>query len=184
MIRYLVCGHSRNPLKMTKRTFERLMSYHQVMPAYFDLVSVFGLEEIAFDQRFSGFRDQTTIGTLESEVELNRSTQRIQLCYNLKAPFQQPNQLWTIRQAAIHHQFDLENGTALWIVTKGEWDPLKQRTTEATNKDGRPEDKDFTSVTTALRAALSIHILFTQWSGEDWRTYIRNLEAMVELKVR
>jgi hypothetical protein len=42
---------------------------------------------------------------------------------------------WSIRQAAIHHQFDIVYGPALWIVTKGNKD-IKERFKELTGKYG------------------------------------------------
>src|ERR1700722_813047 len=90
MFSYLFGGHSRKSLNITRRMLLRILSYHQVMPAYLDFISVFGSQDDPKDLRFSGFREQTLISKGDKirgpEVtSLGRSGRQIQLCYNLKA---------------------------------------------------------------------------------------------------
>src|SRR6187402_2626297 len=107
----------------------RILRYHQVMPGYLDFMAVFGSQNENRDLRFSGFREQTSITKPSRALEmrnLGRSGRQFQLCYNLKAVACKSlpgtdlsEQQWSVRQAAIHHQFDVEEGTTLWIVTQG-----------------------------------------------------------------
>ena len=165
------------------------MTYHQVMPAYLDFMLVFGAQSDAKDLRFSGFREQIRLKTppiAHSIPALGRSGRLYQLCYNLKGVQlkKQSNEdikldEWSIRQAAIYHQFDVEYGTTLWIVTKGGGDIL-DRYKELTGPNGRPEDRTFGSLESCFRSSLSTHLLLSHWSTEEWRWYIRWLEEVLD----
>lgn len=165
-----------------------LFTYHQVTPAYLDFLFVFGAQFEPRDLRFSGFREQMMLKPLPGRAipQLGRSGCQFQLCYNLKGvtlksvdPDDAKLNDWSIRHAAIHHQFDLVYGTTLWIVTKGGTD-LRQKFKELTGEDGRPEDRDFTSPPACFRASLSAHLLFCHWATEDWRRYLKWLEQVAE----
>lgn len=169
----------------------RTLSYHQVMPIYLDFISVFGQQSRPRDLRFSGFRDQTLLsGPLKGPVipDLGRSGRQFQLCYNLKS-VSPPSSVdpmdakeWPIRQAAIHHQFDVLEGTTLWLITKGNLD-LKDRIQDMTGKDGRPEDRAFGTSEECFKSSLAVHLMLCHWSTEEWRWYIQRLEAVIEEEV-
>ena len=167
----------------------RILTYHQVMPAYLEFIYVFGKQNRPRDLTYSGFREQSLIGNPAkgpAVTGLGRSGRQFQLCYNLKAPFLRkfPNEQWEIQQAAIHHQFDVVEGTAVWIVTKGDQE-LKERIERMTGTglQGRPEDCNFTTTEDCLRSSLAVHLLLCNWSSEDWRWYIKSLEDSVHKEV-
>ena len=189
---YIYGEHSRAHLKIFRDMLTQILTYHQVMPAYLDFVSVFGAQSEPHDLRFAGFREQVTLADPPRGPmmpSLGRSGRQYQLCYNLKCVTlkvedQTNSKLneWSIRQAAIHHQFDLVEGTTLWIVTKGNLD-LQERFKELTGKTGRPEDKAFGTAEECFRSSLAAHLLYCHWSTEDWRWYIRWLERVIEDEV-
>lgn len=170
--RYFYGQNSRDKLKTTRASLTQIMTYHQVMPVYLDFMLVFGAQSDAKDLRFSGFREQIRLKVQPSRhviPELGRSGRLFQLCYNLKGvqAKKQSNENikldeWSIRQAAIFHQFDVEHGTTLWIVTKGGKDILN-RYKELTGPDGRPGDKTFTDTEACFRSSLSTHLLICHW---------------------
>lgn len=170
----------------------QILTFHQVMPAYLDFMHVFGEQPEQPDLRFSGFRDQTNIGPSFQRLaipSLGRSGRQFQICYNLKnveLKTQDPKSTlgneWSIRQVAVHHQFDVVEGTTLWILTKGGLD-LQQRFKELTGKDARPEDKSFGTVEECFRSSLSAHLLWCYWSTDDWRTYLKWIETAVNDEV-
>lgn len=181
---YFYGGDSREPLKVTRESLTRVLTYHQVMPSYLDFMYVFGKQEKPRDLGYSGFREQTLLSNIPRgpAVEVRgRSGRQYQMSYNLKAPFFRtlPDTLWTIRQAAIHHQFDIVTGTSLWIITKGDKE-LKNRIELMTGPDGRSEDSDFTSPPNSLKSSLAVHTLIAHWSGEDWRWRIKALEDDID----
>ena len=181
-------GHSRNALRITYEMFSRIMSYHQVMPEYLDFVSVFGVQEKPRDIRFGGFRSSTSLEQAQTSLAipfLGRSGRTFRLCYNLKAPERNLSDLgkWSIRQAAIFHHFDVETGTALWLLTKGELEPLRSRINYLTGPKGRPEDRSFSKPEDCFRSSIAVVLLLCHWSTEDWRWYIISLEDTFDREV-
>ena len=84
---YIYGENSRARLKITQSMLTQILTYHQVMPAYLDFISVFGSQSKLHDLRFSSFREQATLADpLRSRVVhgLGRSGRQYQLCYNLK----------------------------------------------------------------------------------------------------
>ncbi|EUC28208.1 hypothetical protein COCCADRAFT_109750 [Bipolaris zeicola 26-R-13] len=185
---YLYGQHSRDKLKTTRESLCQLLSYHQVMPVYLDFMLVFGGQTDAIDPRFSGFREQIRLRNPRSGhgvPELNRSGKLFQLSYNLKGVHLKKRDheniklnVWSIRDAAIYHKFDVEYGTTLWIVTKGGKDIL-ERYADLTKPDGRPEDIKYDNPTACFRSTLVTHLLYCHWATEDWRWYIVWLERVI-----
>ena len=89
---------------------------------------------------------------------------------------------WYIRQGAFYHQFDVENGNSLWIITRAGLD-IKQRVESMTGKTGRSEDRKYQNLSECLRSSLAMHLLLCHWSFENWRTYFQWLEDKVEEEV-
>lgn len=173
---------------MTRTMLVRILTYHQVMPSYLDFIAVFGSQSEPRDLRFSGFREQCLLSTPArgpAVPSLGRSGRQFQLCYNLKgANCKNPTAVvkdkqWTVRQAAFHHQFDVELGTTLWIVTKGDLS-LKERLQDMTGPRGIPEDRTFETLEHCFKNTLSIHLLYCHWAAEDWRWYIQWLEDVID----
>jgi hypothetical protein len=170
----------------------RIFTYHQVMPNYLDFLSVFGAQTKARDLRFSGFRDFVSLEEPARRLSipaLGRSGRQYQLCYNLKAVACKPTastelsaQQWSIRHGSFHHQFDIVEGTILWIVTQGHL-TIKDRITDMTSFRGRPEDRAFDTAEDCFKTSLTTHLLFCHWSTEEWRWYIQWLEEVIEKEV-
>lgn len=192
MCSFLWAGDSRKSLNISQRMLVRILSYHQVMPGYLDFMFVFGLQSEPRDLRFSGFREQTLLTTPPcgpAVPGLGRSGRQFQICYNLKSvacssatSISAKQKSWSIRQAAFHHQFDVLEGTTLWIVTKGNLD-IKTRVENMTGKDGRPDDRAFDSPEDSFKSSLAVHLLYCHWSGEEWRWYIQWLEDVIDQEV-
>ncbi|KAF2477653.1 uncharacterized protein BDR25DRAFT_249788 [Lindgomyces ingoldianus] len=186
---YIYAEHARDQLKTTRSSITQLLTFHQVMPVYLDFMLVFGAQSDPKDLRFSGFREQSIMQNPPrgpTIPELDRSGRHFQMCYNLKGvTFKKKSDEsikldeWSIRQAAVYHQFDVVFGTTLWIVTKGRID-IQQRYKELTGPDGRPEDKSFATLEECFRSSLAAHLLYCHWSTEDWRWYIRWLERVID----
>jgi hypothetical protein len=184
---FLMSGHSWSPLFLTLPMLRRIMTYHQVMSAYLDFISVFGHQSRPRYLRFSGFREETVLSDPPRGLmipDLGRSGRLFQLCYNLKAPAPRNDQktLQSIRQAAIHHQFDAVEGTSLWIIAKGD-DLLKTRIEQMTGPRGHAEDRTFTTVAECFRSSLAVHLLLCNWSTEEWRWYIQSFEDIIDRDV-
>ncbi|KAH0274214.1 hypothetical protein KCU91_g5425, partial [Aureobasidium melanogenum] len=148
------------------------------MPGYIDFLQAFGAQDDPLGQYFSGFYQQTMLEDNTQVPKMNgRSWHQYQVCYNLKGVASKKDvhgdiSEWSVRQAAIHHQFDVIYGTAVWIVTKGRQD-LLQRFDQSTK--GSP-GQSFETPQACLRTSLATHRMFCHWAAEDWRQYIDWLE--------
>lgn len=161
------------------------------MPAYLEFMLCFGSQSDARDLRFGAFREQSMMQCPPegpSMPSLRRSGRQFQLCYNLKGVTLKKNSQevknneWSIRQAAVHHQFDVVYGTTLWIITKGRID-IQERFNHLTGPKGLSEDRSFGTIYECFRASLAAHLMYCNWSTEDWRWYISWLEEIVEMEV-
>lgn len=179
-------------MKISREMLTKILTFHQVMPQYLDFMTVFGDQDDPPDIRFAGFREQIHIGETHDTVEipsLGRSGRYYQLCYNLKSMnlIRDPEEEHylrvrsSIRQAAIHHQFDIY-GKVLWIVTRGGQD-LQKRFQEHTEDSPEEAEKRFRQPENSYRSSLLVHLLFCQWSTEGWQAYLRCLGRKIEEEV-
>ena len=168
----------------------RMLSYYQVMPGYIDFLR-FDPPKYALDDLHGGFKMQNQLKCTPSLAVdcLGRSGHRFQLCYNLRSvgrtdsSYSAPNQaLWSFRQGAFHHQFDLMRGTLLWMITRADLD-LRKRIEETTGMVGMDKDNQFETPEQCLKFSLATHLLLCQWASENWRTYFLWLEGTVEDEV-
>jgi hypothetical protein len=168
-----------------------LLSFHQVMPSYLDFISVFGRQYDQCDIRSSAFHEQSTLaippGKRPAVPELDRSGYGYQICYNLKTVVDKKDQgigRWSVRQAALHHQFDVKMGTALWICTEGRnMDGLFDRINDLTSDPKRVEDWSHETKEESFRSSLATHLSCCHWSIENWRSYISWLERTINAMV-
>ncbi|CZT53096.1 uncharacterized protein RSE6_14535 [Rhynchosporium secalis] len=185
---------SKTKLSVTRDIASRMLTYFQVMPSYIDFISVFavhpGQKIEAVELRFSGFRERVLLSKVARGLQLPSAAltgQNFQLCYNLKCVAlkygsgRREDWLWSPRQAAVHHQFDVGEGTALWIIASAR-DELQERVSELTGSEGRLDDRTFDSPAESFISGLTVHLMLAQWATEDWRGYIRWLEQVLEKK--
>jgi hypothetical protein len=202
---------------------ERLFTYFQVMPSYIDFVSAFCKkrqdDEDVSDLRFSSFRESIRLSPIACGLNLPHlalSGRGFQLSYNLKSVTNKSKEKtswpaviqskekwdWSVRQAVFHHQFDMKEGSSLWIITSAR-DYLQKRVQRLTGQTERrppitsqanisedetelqssPADRNYTTAADSFIASLSIHLMLAQYASEDWRGYVRWLEQMLEKKV-
>ncbi|KAL1606267.1 hypothetical protein SLS60_003669 [Paraconiothyrium brasiliense] len=221
--RFLYGQSSTKPLKITPRMLKRLFSYHQVMPAMIDFLSVFAQPPQKREIGFSGFFDQVTLSqrntganvagapqhvTANSKQHitvranaphgpavsiLGRSGRQYQMCYNLKrvartrgnAKSAIDDQNWSIQQNEFHHQFDVAEGTALWISAKGRVEDYRDEVLSLTGgiNGDKPEDLSFDTREACFASSLTVHLMNCHWASQDWRGYVKYLEDAIERKV-
>jgi hypothetical protein len=168
----------------------RLFSYHQVNPSFLNFLWVFGVQDRPQEFRFSGFRTQRFSGEPVRALkvpELDRSGYQYQISYNLKtigdvSPPSGPKE-WARRQCAIYHQFDLVHGTALWVSVSA-YDTLKRRVQELLPDSGFSQGLGFENAEMGFKTSLAVHLIYCEWSMENWRWYIQWLETMLDEIVR
>ena len=171
----------------------RILSYHQVMPRYIDMISMFGSLLEARESHCSGFRGQTHFSDPPPGLvlpRLGRSGKQYEMCYHLrtvscisKKGTIEYEQKWIVRPAAIYHQLDIVYGTTFWMITNRQVDDIKGQVQDITGKDGREEDKWFGTPEECFRSSLAIHLLHCNWATQAWRGYLLWREFIIDDKV-
>lgn len=189
--RFLVSDSALAPLELTKDALLRIMTYHQVMPAYIDFLLAFGTQDEDRELRFTRFRTQTVLqNPVPGHVvaDLHRSGRQHEICYNLKAvapkdrgKSQYDRDQWKIRQAAVYHRFDLGSGTALWIVA----DPREsvKKAVQGVLREGPiPSNANmaFATMPDAFQSSLDTHLILVNWASTSWRWNIQSLEEAID----
>ncbi|KAH7356218.1 hypothetical protein BKA66DRAFT_250388 [Pyrenochaeta sp. MPI-SDFR-AT-0127] len=183
---FLHAPHSRAPLRISFDMFNILFTYHQVMAPFLDFVFPFGKQLYPQDFHFSGFREEsrfTSVGNEQRIPELGRSGLGLRLCYNLRSVERSADVTdlpWSIRQTAVYHEFDTETGRAVWIIVKGN-KLIRNRMKEAS---ASPDSASKSSRSSGFSASLAAHLLLCDWSGENWRWYLNDLEDQLQVLTR
>lgn len=183
--------NSRAVLPVTRKMMLRILTYHQVTPAYIDFVSdSFGQDLTLRNLRFGSFREQTLIPAARPSLatpEMGRSGRQIQVCYNLRSVALRPGETsnlrhleWSIRQAATYHQIDVVEGTTVGIMIQSGVRDLKEHVQELTGKNSRPEDRAFHTVADAFKSSLTVHLMCWRVATEEWRWYTQWLEKIID----
>ena len=152
-------------------------THFQVMPEFVDFLFPFGFRSYAQDFYFSGFRQRTQLAEHGRNAAPNAKPidKRFQICFNLKSVEPSDSDDWSIRHCAVHHTFDLKEVRTSWIILKGD-ELMKRRIESATSDRGPHQPSDFKSLSGAFKASLEAHMIFCDWSAENWRWYINSLE--------
>jgi hypothetical protein len=154
------------------------------MASYIDFIVPFGQQHHAKDNHFSGLKCDSRLtsgsSSCKSEV-LGRSGNDYRMCYNFKSVESSASQInwpWSIRQAAIYHQFDVEEGRTLWIVVKGD-QLLKDRIKDLTRQTEVQSEGSAAfahNASAQFIQSLHVHLLIFEWCIEDWRWYLNFVE--------
>jgi hypothetical protein len=85
---------------------------------------------------------------------------------------------WSIRQVAVYHSFDIDNGLSFWITVKGN-DLLQRRIMEDSLDLPAHQGAMGSDVGPAFDASLATHLIFFRWCEENWRWYVRDMEDRI-----
>lgn len=175
--RFVHAAHSRDRLKVSRDMLMLCFSHFQVIPEFVDFLFPFGYQSYKQDFYFSGFRQKTQLAEhWRNNVPNARFLRKnLQVCYNLKSVEPSDTEEWSIRHCAVHHSFDLEEVRTSWIIIKGD-EFMKRLIESATSNRGLLGASDFGSLDRAFNASLETHLIFCDWSTENWRWYINDLE--------
>jgi hypothetical protein len=185
-----------------------LLTYHQVAPCYLNFITSYGSYSGATDLRFGGFRRQQFLAPdrLGPYIPpLGRSGVHYQISFKLQTiqryePHQgdretpsmaelRGEQRWRRPTAAVYHQFDVLNGTALWVITS----PLRSF------PNSHPENRLWKSVHDGLggdyhvssdelherfNASLGVILSIAELSVGDYSFYLQDKEELILEVVR
>ncbi|KAI0104319.1 hypothetical protein GGR51DRAFT_549558 [Nemania sp. FL0031] len=185
---FLIVDSPLAPLEMTRDCLLRVLTYHQVMPTYIDLLLVYGAEEKDRELRYGAFRTRTTFIDPEPGnviPDLKRSGRQHEICYSLKAVTlkdptnQRPGHRWRIRQSAIYHRLDLGTASALWIIADPR-EAVKKVIGEILPEGLVPRGFSFDSFSGSFNSSLETHLVLAHWASDEWRWYLRTLEETID----
>ncbi|KAH8726020.1 hypothetical protein GQ44DRAFT_680205 [Phaeosphaeriaceae sp. PMI808] len=179
---FIQAKNSRAPLSISSDMLKYIFSYYQIPPSFLDLIFSFGARENAMYNDFSALHKESRLFHKQRGLEipkLGRSGHDVRISYNLRSVEYSPNQVpfeWSIRQTAVYHSFDIVTGKTWWINVKGNR-LLENRIFEA---EPMFDDSYADPSAWSLSASLKTHIVFAEWAGENWRSYINDLEEEVQ----
>ncbi|KAK5232389.1 hypothetical protein LTR47_006602 [Exophiala xenobiotica] len=177
-------GSSQERLNVTSQMMNDILTYHQIMPPFVDLMASFG-RNAADDYQYCGFRSEARLSVRNAALavpELDRSGQVLEICYSLRAAEPStsiPGWPWSIKQLAIAHTFDIQTGQSAWVVLKAD-NLIKDRIMSATRSAGLPDMNSYQDVDESLASSLASHLVFCEWAAEHWRWYVNFLEQQVQ----
>ncbi len=149
------------------------------MAGFIDFISVFRTQAESRGQRYCGFKVKSQLSP-EDAVRcdsLGRSGAYYQICYNLRSVGASKHNIWTIRQTVFHHQFDVVEGTALWISAKGDQEMRSLIDTAVK----RPNHIQCQDIEKCFASTLEIHMVHSRWCTKGWLEYIEYLESELEV---
>lgn len=149
------------------------LSFHQVMARFLDMVLSFGKTSLPFDFHYTAFREESCSHMNETEhsaiPRLGRSARQVRICYNLwsvELSDARAGPPWSMRQTAVYHSFDIENGRALWITIKAN-DLLQKRVTEASKTFKQLQPSSIQNLQGSFSSTLITHLLYVEWCDEN-----------------
>lgn len=185
MGRFIQAPNSRACLDCSKEMFTYVSSFLQISARFLDFVFAFGKQRLPTDFHYTAFRQENFLGVEEARKfaipRLGRSGREIRHCYNLWSVerTESGREPWSIRQTAVYHAFDVDNGGALWVNLKGN-DVIQKRIKEATTQSSVLRAASLTNTSRSFAATLMTHFILFEWCAENWRAYISKLEKDME----
>jgi hypothetical protein len=177
---FIRASHARAPLRISFNMLAFVLSYHQVSPAFLDFIFPFGKQIGAQYNDINGVRNESRLFEKQTSPAIDalcRSGREIRMCYNLRSVEVSPKQTplpWSIRHTAVYHSIDLVTGHVVWVNIKG--NQVLEKRVEADSTIA----KLAASRDSSLAASLMTHLVFAEWAGEGWRSYINVLESKVQ----
>jgi len=160
------------------------------MPEFLEFLYIFGRRDgLDSELRSSGFRTDVAVSEPNPAhiiKSLNRSGRRYQMCYSLKSVSinkdldekAHGHGQWKIRNAAFHHQFDVEAHTQLWVLGDQK---VKLHTLLGTQlAKGQRYPERFGTFQQAFETSLDTHLLYCRSACQDWRWFICSMEDKIQ----
>lgn len=153
------------------------------MPRFLDLAFTFGEQEAEKDFHYTAFNAENFLESSDAEKycipRLGRSGHEIRHCFNLwsveksdRPPY------WPIRQTAVYHSFDVCTGRTAWINIKGN-ELMQKRITQALGSTSQLQPSSLKTISGAFSASLLTLLIVLEWSAENWKSRINDLQKQL-----
>lgn len=178
--RFLSAPHSRAALDCTAPMFQLLCSYQQVSPVLIDMMASFGKQYRPADFHSVSFTQddlpKPAQGSNLAIPEIGRSGWELRHCYKLHGLEQSDfDGKWTMRQTAIYHSFDRENGRAFWLTIKAN-NEIRDRVKDGIQSLDVMKATCMNTLGSSFMACLATHLVTIDWCAEGWRWQIGDVE--------
>ncbi len=161
-----------------------LLTYHQVMPSFLDLVFTFKARRRPLN--YALFRHENYLDENVPSLplpHLGRSGIQIQHAFNLltveRTDLPLEKNQWPLRHASLYHSLDLKTGRAVYILLKGDSE-LANRIKDATERNRHLRPDTPRTPEQSFLASLQVHLILLEWSVESWSEYIDSMEETLQ----
>lgn len=162
--------------------FTYTLSFLQTMPRFLDLAFTFGKQEGVKDFHYTAFNAENFLDKSDAHrhciPRLGRSGHEIRHCFNLWSVEKSDSPPWSIRQTAVYHSFDVCTGRAAWINIKGNG-LMQERITQALASTSKLQPSSLKTVSGAFSASILTLLIVFEWSGENWKSRINDLQKQL-----
>lgn len=154
------------------------------MPRFLDLAFTFGEQVAEEDFHYTAFNAENFLDASEAKKHciprLGRSGREIRHCFNLWSVEKSETSPygWAIRQTAAYHSFDVCTGRNVWINVKGN-ELMQERITQALGSKRQIQPVFLKTPSGAFSASLLTLLIVLEWSGENWKSLINELEKQL-----
>lgn len=159
-----------------------LCSYEQVSPILIDVLASFGKQRAPLGFQSASFCQDDLAKPSQSSLvaipEVGRSGWELRHCYKLHGlETSSPNTKakWSMRQTAVYHSFDLENGRAFWLTVKAN-NEIRDRIMEGTESLEAMRASNSSGLGPSFVACLNTHLIAFDWCTEGWRWHLGDIE--------
>ena len=87
----------------------------------------------------------------------------------------EPDWLWSMRNIAVYHSFDVEKGGAFWLHVKAN-EEIDDRIAKSTSSNSTYRAEALRTLDGSFRASLDTFLTFFGWADENWRGYVNALD--------
>ncbi|ROW17225.1 hypothetical protein VPNG_01207 [Cytospora leucostoma] len=186
---FITAAHSRAALQCTPQMFRYICSYQQISPIFVDMLASFGKQYRKLDFHSAAFSQDDLhnpeAGTEIHIAEIGRSDWHLRHCYKLHGmEISDFDQKWTMRQTAVYHSFDMQEGRAFWLTVKAN-DEIMERVKDGSKSLEALKASNLNSLGLSFISCLKTHMITLDWCAEGWRWQIGAIETGVrEVLVR
>lgn len=153
------------------------------MPRFLDLAFTFGEQQAEKDFHYTAFNAENFLDNSDAKKycipRLGRSGHEIRHCFNLwSVEESEAPPYWSIRQTAVYHSFDVCTGRTAWINIKGN-ELMQRRITQALGSTSQLQPSSLKTTSGSFSASLLTLLIVLEWSGENWKSRINDLQKQL-----
>ncbi|KAK7746980.1 hypothetical protein SLS53_002168 [Cytospora paraplurivora] len=112
-------------------------------------------------------------------AEIGRSNWHLRHCYKLHGvEISDFDQKWTVRQTAVYHSFDMQEGRAFWLTVKAN-EEIRERVKDGSESLEALKASNLNSLALSFISCLKTHLITLDWCVEGWRWQIGAIETGV-----